>query len=85
MAIPFCPGYDREPFATLVANYPGKDLHPVKDFRVEWGPISRADVRRSQDGTATRAQLRFALDRSRSSPRSSFQPARLGCSLARAL
>ena len=35
MAIPFCPGYDREPFATLVANYPGKDVHPVKDFRVE--------------------------------------------------
>jgi uracil-DNA glycosylase len=39
MAIPFCPGYDREPFATLVANYPGKDVHPLKDFRVEWGPV----------------------------------------------
>lgn len=49
MAIPFCPGYDREPFATLVANYPGKDVHPVKDFRVEWGPIFH---RGRLDGTA---------------------------------
>ena len=39
MPIPFCPGYNREPFATLVANYPGQDVHPVKDFRVEWGPV----------------------------------------------
>jgi hypothetical protein len=23
MAIPFCPGYNQEPFATLIANYPG--------------------------------------------------------------
>ena len=28
MAIPFCPGYDHEPFATLVANYPGKRRAP---------------------------------------------------------
>jgi hypothetical protein len=49
MAIPFCPGYDREPFATLVANYPGKDVHPLKDFRVEWGPIFH---RGRLDGTA---------------------------------
>jgi uracil-DNA glycosylase len=49
MAIPFCPGYDHEPFATLVANYPGKDVHPVKDFRVEWGPIFH---RGRLDGTA---------------------------------
>jgi hypothetical protein len=28
MAIPYCPGYDHEPFVTLVANYPGKDVHP---------------------------------------------------------
>jgi hypothetical protein len=39
MAIAFCPGYAREPYATLVANYPGKDVHPVKDFRIEWGPV----------------------------------------------
>ena len=39
MPIPFCPGYNREPFATLVANYPGREVHPLKDFRVEWGPI----------------------------------------------
>ena len=31
MAIPYCPGYDHEPFATLVATYPGKDVHPAKD------------------------------------------------------
>jgi hypothetical protein len=49
MAIPFCPGYDREPFKTLVANYPGKDVHPLKDFRVEWGPIFH---RGRLDGTA---------------------------------
>src|SRR5262245_61465911 len=39
MAIPFCPGYVREPFATLVANYAGQEAHPLKDFRVEWGPV----------------------------------------------
>ena len=49
MTIPFCPGYNREPFATLVANYPGKDVHPVKDFRVEWGPVFH---RGRLDGTA---------------------------------
>ncbi len=49
MAIPFCPGYNQEPFATLVANYPGKDVHPVKDFRVEWGPVFH---RGRLDGTA---------------------------------
>jgi hypothetical protein len=49
MTIPFCPGYDHEPFATLVANYPGKDVHPLKDFRVEWGPIFH---RGRLDGTA---------------------------------
>ena len=49
MTIPFCPGYNQEPFATLVANYPGKDVHPVKDFRVEWGPVFH---RGRLDGTA---------------------------------
>jgi hypothetical protein len=49
MAIPFCPGYNREPFATLVANYPGKEVHPLKDFRVEWGPVFH---RGRLDGTA---------------------------------
>ena len=49
MTISFCPGYNREPFATLVANYPGKDVHPVKDFRVEWGPVFH---RGRLDGTA---------------------------------
>jgi uracil-DNA glycosylase len=35
----FCPGYDREPFRSLVADYPGEDVYPAKDFRTEWGPI----------------------------------------------
>ena len=34
-----CPGYTAEPFATLVAEYPGEDVYPSADFRVEWGPI----------------------------------------------
>ena len=29
----------REPFATLVAEYPGEEVYPSADFRVEWGPI----------------------------------------------
>ena len=36
---PFCPGYDRAPFDALVAGYPGADVYPAKDFRLEWGPI----------------------------------------------
>ena len=35
----FCPGYSAAPFAALVADYPGEDIYPLKDFRVEWGPI----------------------------------------------
>jgi hypothetical protein len=34
-----CPGYVAEPFATLVAEYPGEDVYPAGDFRVEWGPV----------------------------------------------
>jgi uracil-DNA glycosylase len=35
----FCPGYDRAPFAALVADYPGTEVFEPKDFRTEWGPI----------------------------------------------
>lgn len=35
----FDPGYAASPFAELVAAYPGTEVYPVKDFRVEWGPI----------------------------------------------
>lgn len=35
----FDPGYVRDPFAELVAGYPGDDVYPAEDFRVEWGPI----------------------------------------------
>jgi hypothetical protein len=32
-------GYTRRTFATLVDEYPGEDVYPPADFRVEWGPI----------------------------------------------
>lgn len=35
----FCPGYSTAPFDALAADYPGEDVYPLKDFRVEWGPI----------------------------------------------
>jgi len=34
----FCPGYPA-PFDALVADYPGEDVYPNADFRIEWGPI----------------------------------------------
>jgi uracil-DNA glycosylase len=34
-----CPGYVDEPFASLVAEYPGTEAYPANDFRVEWGPV----------------------------------------------
>ncbi len=39
MAHEFCPGYVDEPFRTLCREYPGAEVYPVKDFRVEWGPV----------------------------------------------
>ena len=39
MAHQHCPGYNEAPFDALVADYPGVDVYPAKDFRVEWGPI----------------------------------------------
>jgi uracil-DNA glycosylase len=44
-----CPGYVREPFATLAAEAPGDEVYPAKDFRTEWGPIFH---RGRLDGTA---------------------------------
>ncbi len=35
----FDPGPVEEPFATLARDYPGPDVYPPSDFRVEWGPI----------------------------------------------
>ncbi|CAN5789975.1 uracil-DNA glycosylase [soil metagenome] len=32
-------GYVDEPFAGLVAECPGEDVYPARDFRLEWGPI----------------------------------------------
>lgn len=34
-----CLGYGAEPFASLVADYPGDDVYPSADFRTEWGPV----------------------------------------------
>lgn len=39
MAHGFDPGPVRDPFASLVRDYPGPDVYPARDFRVEWGPI----------------------------------------------
>ena len=39
MANEFDPGYAAEPFRTLCMEYPGSDVYPQADFRVEWGPI----------------------------------------------
>jgi uracil-DNA glycosylase len=48
-AIPFDPGYGDEPWRTLVEGYPGTDVYPATDFRVEWGPLFH---RGRLDGTA---------------------------------
>lgn len=45
----FDPGYARDPYAALVGGYPGEDVYPVQDFRVEWGPVFH---RGRLDGTA---------------------------------
>jgi hypothetical protein len=39
VTVDFDPGYGQEPFASLVADYPGEDVYPPADFRTEWGPI----------------------------------------------
>jgi uracil-DNA glycosylase len=49
MAHSFDPGYNRNPYKRLVANYPGPDIYPAADFRIEWGPIFH---RGRLDGTA---------------------------------
>jgi len=35
----FDPGYVDAPFAALAAEFPGADVYPASDFRLEWGPI----------------------------------------------
>ena len=39
MSLTFDPGYGREPYATLVGDYPGDDVYAPAAFRTEWGPI----------------------------------------------
>jgi uracil-DNA glycosylase len=39
MSAGFDPGPVMEPFASLAREYPGEDVYPSEDFRVEWGPI----------------------------------------------
>ena len=39
MTIDFDPGYGAEPWAGLCRTYPGADVYPASDFRVEWGPL----------------------------------------------
>ena len=38
MSHPFDPG-PLGRFAALASDYPGLDVYPAEDFRVEWGPI----------------------------------------------
>jgi hypothetical protein len=49
MPTAFDPGYGEEPFASLVASYPGAIAYPAGGFRLEWGPIFH---RGRLDGTA---------------------------------
>jgi Uracil DNA glycosylase superfamily len=35
----FDPGPVAEPFASLAREYPGAEVYPAEDFRVEWGPV----------------------------------------------
>jgi hypothetical protein len=35
----FDPGPVREPFASLCRDYPGPEVYPPRDFRIEWGPV----------------------------------------------
>src|SRR5215472_12811268 len=39
MSHPFDLGCVQEPFRGLAENFPEADVYPVKQFRVEWGPI----------------------------------------------
>jgi uracil-DNA glycosylase len=39
MSIEFDEGYQNEPFRTLCTRFPGDDIYPRSEFRVEWGPI----------------------------------------------
>jgi hypothetical protein len=39
MPRPFDVGYCEEPFRSLIGEYPGADVYPPGQFRVEWGPI----------------------------------------------
>jgi uracil-DNA glycosylase len=50
MAIAFCPGYSREPFATLVAEYLGREVDPLKNVRA-WS-AGRSFDRGRLDATA---------------------------------
>jgi uracil-DNA glycosylase len=45
----FDPGPVEEPFAALARDYPGPEVYPPADFRVEWGPVFH---RGRLDGTA---------------------------------
>ena len=49
MAHAFDPGYTSQPFIELCRTYPGPEVYPPEDFRVEWGPIFH---RGRLDGTA---------------------------------
>src|SRR3954453_8074036 len=39
MAHKFDRSYADEPFRSLCEDYPGADVYPGSDFRIEWGPL----------------------------------------------
>jgi hypothetical protein len=39
MPHPFDQGYTTKRFRTLCENYPGPEVYPPADFRLEWGPV----------------------------------------------
>lgn len=39
MPTPFCPGYVKSVFKSLVQDYPAAPVYPSTAFRTEWGPI----------------------------------------------
>ena len=52
----FCPGYPT-PYAGLVAAFPGADVYPAADFRVEWDRSSIADALTAAPGYSSSGKI----------------------------
>ena len=73
MQHPFDSGYSEEPFRTLVREYPGADVYPSNQFRLEWGPIFH---RGRLDGSAR--VLIIGQDPAQHEALYAFEPFRIG-------